>query len=619
MYPSQQQQEPFFPVVGLLNIFFVFPASQLGRVQAEPTQGSAAGSGTIITIGPIWTHPPLPSKEKVMRRITRGVFDLAVAASIVAPARGLSLRPRGFGRRDFRDGLSHQLGPPPITITTATGRPATRLGVRKSRVAEVDVVESARLYFSSSSVRKHIVGDRRRDGSFFRVVIPSEIRGWRSQAKLAVSPASTWNRSSGCKIGLYRRGSHEVVPIPDCAAHHPAINRAVDAVMRATTKVRTPAYQEITGEGLLRYVQCQVELTTGKVCLTLVMNAEKFKDAQPHLSYLVKELKRRDPKLWHSIWCHCNDSGGNAIFARDVSRWHQTDGPPYVRENIPGSDPNEKEGLLYFSPLVFRQANLMGFHEIAREVCEAIPGGSKVCELYAGVGLLGLSALLHHGKLAGANGDGRLGLGFLRCSDENPSNVKCFERAVASMPKHITGRTPRSFQKKGNKNQRRRGKKGPKGGGGGDEISLGDLMASIESGGGGGDRYESNPKDRVTYMQASASSALHRGQALGADVIIVDPPRKGLDDGVLDQLCRPVNPDQMYAERPGLISGLPRHAVNYANDARTLIYVSCGFDALARDTDRLVGSGAGWKLESATGYVLFPGSNHVETVVVFRR
>ena len=587
-----------------------------------------------------------------MRRITRRVFDLAVAASIVAaPASGLSVRPRGFVRRDCRDRpSSHQLGPPPITARRAS----TRLGyevagpaaldyaddgvqerrssesigcphddcpcadsVRNSRVAEVDVVESARLYFSSSSVRKHIIGDRSRRGdSFFRVVIPSEIRGWRSQAKLAVSPSSTWNRSAGCKIGLYRRGSHEVVPIPDCAAHHPAINRAVDAIARATTKVRTPAYREDTGEGLLRYVQCQVELTTGKVCLTLVMNADKFKDAQPHLSYLVKELKRRDPQLWHSIWCHCNDSGGNAIFARDVSRWHQTDGPPYVREGIPGSDPGEKEGLLYFSPHVFRQANLLGFHEIAREVREAIPAGSKVCELYAGVGLLGLSALLHHGKLAEANGDGRPGLGFLRCSDENPSNVKCFERAVASMPKHITGRTPRSFQKKGGKGQRRRGRKGPQKGAANDEMSLGDLMASIES---GNDRAESDPKDRVTYMQASASSALHRGQALGADVIIVDPPRKGLDDGVLDQLCRPVNPDQMYAESPGLISGLPRHAVNYANDARTLIYVSCGFDALARDADRLVGSGAGWGLESATGYVLFPGSNHVETVVVFRR
>jgi len=39
-----------------------------------------------------------------------------------------------------------------------------------------------------------------------------------------------------------------------------------------------------------------------------VMNAERFKDTQPHLSYLVKEIKKSDPKLWHTVWCHCNDS-----------------------------------------------------------------------------------------------------------------------------------------------------------------------------------------------------------------------------------------------------------------------------------------------------------------------
>ena len=55
------------------------------------------------------------------------------------------------------------------------------------------------------------------------------------------------------------------------------------------------------------------------------------------------------------------------------------------------------------------------------------------------------------------------------------------------------------------------------------------------------------------------------------------------------------------------------------NDVNTLIYVSCGFDALARDCDRLLKGNAGWKLESATGYVLFPGSNHVETLAIFKR
>ena len=61
------------------------------------------------------------------------------------------------------------------------------------------------------------------------------------------------------------------------------------------------------------------------------------------------------------------------------------------------------------------------------------------------------------------------------------------------------------------------------------------------------------------------------------------------------------------------------YLVNWTNDVQTLVYVSCGFDALARDAEKLLSSEGGWKLESATGYVLFPGSNHVETLCIFKR
>ena len=449
--------------------------------------------------------------------------------------------------------------------------------------------------------------------------MPSSITGWRTQAKLAVATDKKWSRNAGCKIGLYQRNSHDVLPIPDCQVHHPSINQAIEAIVKATREVRTPAYQEDTGHGLLRYIQCQVELSTGKVCLTLVMNCEKLKECQPHLSYLVKELKRNDPKLWHSIWCHCNDGAGNAIFARDISRWHPVEGPPYIREKLPGADPDSREGLLYFSPMVFRQANYEGFGEIAKQVREAIPNGSKVCELYAGVGLLGLSALLHHGKLAEQYEEPDGGIQWLRCSDENPENARCFERAVGSMPMKITGRLPKHLQKDNGK-KGKRPRKNQRGGKPDKELSIKDLMDSMMSE--ASDEYKPpavDPSEKVTYMQASAAAAILKGQALGANVLIVDPPRKGLDEPVLQQLCQSYNPNQTYAEKPNVLSHIPRHTINWVNDVRTLIYVSCGFDALARDCDQLLSSNAGWKLESATGYVLFPGSNHVETVVVLRR
>ena len=121
---------------------------------------------------------------------------------------------------------------------------------------------------------------------------------------------------------------------------------------------------------------------------------------------------------------------------------------------------------------------------------------------------------------------------------------------------------------------------------------------------------------RTSYMVANAATALTSGQALGADVLVVDPPRKGLEEEVLHELCKPFNPKQPYAETSTFLS-ISDDQINWANDVQTLIYVSCGFDALARDADRLLR--ADWMLESATGYILFPGSDHVETICVFQR
>eukprot|EP00804_Cyclotella_cryptica_P017513 CCRYP_006681-RA/>CCRYP_006681-RA protein AED:0.44 eAED:0.44 QI:0/-1/0/1/-1/1/1/0/302 len=129
--------------------------------------------------------------------------------------------------------------------------------VVSTNIQDIDVIESAKLYFSSQSVQKHAIPHNRKDRKryfheeeeeFYKVIIPSSITSWRSQAKLAVAPTSTWSRSSGATIGLYARHSHDVLSIPECKVHHPSINRAVEMIVEATKKVRTPVYLEDTGE-----------------------------------------------------------------------------------------------------------------------------------------------------------------------------------------------------------------------------------------------------------------------------------------------------------------------------------------------------------------------------------
>lgn len=82
----------------------------------------------------------------------------------------------------------------------------------------------------------------------------------------------------------------------------------------------------------------------------------------------------------------------------------------------------------------------------------------------------------------------------------------------------------------------------------------------------------------------------HTQEIEKADTIIVDPPRKGLDRALLNALQK-------------------------VEGSKTLFYVSCGFESFERDCDELLK--AGWSLKSAKSYLLFPGSDHLETLAIF--
>jgi 23S rRNA (uracil1939-C5)-methyltransferase len=80
--------------------------------------------------------------------------------------------------------------------------------------------------------------------------------------------------------------------------------------------------------------------------------------------------------------------------------------------------------------------------------------------------------------------------------------------------------------------------------------------------------------------------------AAGADVVIVDPPRKGLDPDLAQELAQ-------------------------RSPAR-LLYVSCALDSLQQDVERLTSEGR-LRLVGLTAFDMFPYTAHVETVARFER
>jgi len=140
----------------------------------------------------------------------------------------------------------------------------------------------------------------------------------------------------------------------------------------------------------------------------------------------------------------------------------------------------------------------------------------------------------------------------------------------------------------------------------------------------------------LTFHVAAAGSAPHDFVA-GTDVVIVDPPRKGLEPGLLEALTALPAPERSPCGGSALHGG-DAPATTMTKDPvecqdigtamgsgsertpqpHTLIYLSCGFPALERDCAALLGSGC-WRLQHCEAFLFFPGTDSIETLAVFRR
>ena len=484
------------------------------------------------------------------------------------------------------------------------------------------VVQAARKYFAT---KLPTTADNK-----FKVHM-GPTTGWRTVAKLATrpDPASDSNATKKKKmiIGLFEPKSHAIVPVPNCSAHHPSINAAVACLTDMCNRIGIAAFDERTGEGYLRYLAMSVERKTGKVQLTLVWNSSPYSvdddddnanedattaiEGKKMLDRLIGEIRRTTqfdgahaehsapakkkrrrgkkgredtngngetaksdvtvdisqnngasspPFELHSLFVHYNNQWkhSNAIFdisSPAESSWRHVCGPAYVEEvldlgtgtkgDVDAASPAQPIALR-FPPNVFRQANLDAFagivSAIRRRVSRYVEKSNKSAD---GDSNKKLPSCL---ELYG--GVGTIGLNLvdltssLTSSDENPNNVACFRGSV-------------------------------------EDSSWPDEM-----------------KARARYIGKNATKMIEDGvnYLSKSDILVVDPPRKGLEEPVLAALV-----DKWTKQLPRLV-----------------VYVSCGFDAFQRDCNAMLESGR-WTLEHAEGHLLFPGSDAIETLAFFVR
>ncbi|KAL7453033.1 hypothetical protein ACHAWC_004738 [Mediolabrus comicus] len=431
---------------------------------------------------------------------------------------------------------------------------------------------------------------------------------WRTVSKLAVRPDH--NDINKVAIGLFAENSHSLLPVPKCKAHHSSINRIVELVTKACHEVGVIPYgtssnnddteqQETAAkhhqQGQLRYIGVNIDRSSGSAQLTLVWNGKRKEEKEDEqLEKLLdailsttsgcrkedsgeeelpmKKRRRRGKRddnnnnkdsyqgkddvkktsdnnhntvSLHSLWVNYNSSWkhSNAIFAFDSSCWRHVAGPASITEHLSFVSSPKSEGQKglakpapppYPIPLYFPPTV---FRQANLDSFTNIVG--RIRERVMTLGQKPFCVELYGGvgTISLYLSDAVSGL---VSSDENPNNYKCFCDSVKQLPKDI--------------------------------------------------------QPRLTYKQKNAAEMVKTESELfqKAELLILDPPRKGLEEEVVEYLCKSEE----------------------CSSIKLLVYVSCGFQAFQRDCDALLESGR-WKVESAEGHVLFPGSDAIETLAFF--
>jgi len=217
------------------------------------------------------------------------------------------------------------------------------------------------------------------------------------QPTLASEPAVAYRASAklvfGRKrekvlIGLYQRGSHEVIDTSDCPVHHPLINRIIKVIKDEVQRQSISVYSSRHQNGLLRYLLIRVSPGHNKAMVTFVSN---FRDLQ-QLPKLGKWLMRKVPEVI-AVHQNINSSTGNVILGQETIKLH---GLPDLIDQV-------GDIKLRIAPEAFFQVNTLQaarIYALVRQWAKLTKRDSTI-DVYCGIGGIGLHLAKDAGDLIG--------------------------------------------------------------------------------------------------------------------------------------------------------------------------------------------------------------------------
>ena len=390
----------------------------------------------------------------------------------------------------------------------------------------------AQLQFKENKVKNNLV----RIGGFDQLFIESVMepvvgmeQPWHYRNK-AQFPVGT-DKDGRIITGFYAGRTHSIIANTDCALGVEENEPILQKVLAYMQNEKVSAYDETTGQGLVRHILIRKGFTSGEIMVCLVINGKSL----PKEDRLVSTL--REISGMTSIWLNYNTKNTNVIMGTEGRvLWGQNTITDVIhRRSIEeinsgkdclryDSKENAPQGITFaISPLSFYQVNPIQTEKLYSLALEyaGLTGEETVWDLYCGIGTISL---------------------FMAQCAKEVHGVEIVPQAIEDARKNA----------------------------------------------------ERNHIENATFYVGKAEEVLPRlyeEEHIFADVICVDPPRKGCDEACLNTIIK------MAPKR--------------------IVYVSCDSATLARDLKYLCENG--YEIKKVRAVDQFGQTVHVETVCLLSK
>ena len=189
----------------------------------------------------------------------------------------------------------------------------------------------------------------------------------------------THDRKGNPLSGIYREGTHDVVPVEECLLEDQKADDIIRTIRGMLKSFKIKTFDEDNGYGLIRHVLIRVGHISGQIMVVLVLTSPIL----PSKNNFVKALREKHPEIT-TIVLNVNDKQTNMILG---DREKAIYGPGYIFDTMCGME-------FKISPKSFYQVNPVQTEKLYQKAIElaGLSGKERVLDCYCGVGTIGIIA-----------------------------------------------------------------------------------------------------------------------------------------------------------------------------------------------------------------------------------